>query len=203
MSIADNIKFLRKQNNLTQKQLAEKSGLAVITIQQYEAGKYEPKKDSLYKLRKAFDCNIYEILDKPFETPDISMDDLEEIEGLDSVLVQKNLPPETKEKIIQQFLNNSTKISNKPLDLYENELLDNYRLLNEEGKKEANKRVEELTEISRYTKPDRPVFIHHSEISKYLKQLDEPINAAHADDYANAPEDQKQQEENIMDDVNF
>lgn len=156
MSIADNIKFLRKQNNLTQKQLAEKSGLAVITIQQYEAGKYEPKKDSLYKLRKAFDCNIYEILDKPFETPDISMDDLEEIEGLDSILIQKNLPPETKEKIRQQFLKNSPKISNKPLDLYENKLLGNYRLLNEEGKKEANKRVEELTEISRYTKKEPP-----------------------------------------------
>lgn len=156
MSIADNIKFLRKQNNLTQKQLAEKSGLAVITIQQYEAGKYEPKKDSLYKLRKAFDCNIYEILDKPFEAPDISMDDLEEIEGLDSILIQKNLPPETKEKIRQQFLKNSPKISNKPLDLYENKLLGNYRLLNEEGKKEANKRVEELTEISRYTKKEPP-----------------------------------------------
>lgn len=156
MSIADNIKFLRKQNNLTQKQLAEKSGLAIITIQQYEAGKYEPKKDSLYKLRKAFDCNIYEILDKPFETPDTSMDDFEEIEGLDSVLIQKNLPPETKEKIKQQFLKNSTNTSNQSLNLFEKKLLGNYRLLNEKGKEEANKRVEELTELPRYTMPDPP-----------------------------------------------
>lgn len=156
MSIADNIKFLRKQNNLTQKQLAEKSGLAVITIQQYEAGKYEPKKDSLYKLQKAFDCNIYEILDKPFETPDTSMDDFEEIEGLDNILIQKNLPPETKEKIKQQFLKKPTNTSNQPLNLFENKLLDNYRLLNEKGREEANKRVEELTEIPRYITPDPP-----------------------------------------------
>lgn len=67
MSIADNINHLRKQKKMTQKQLAAASGLAVITIQQYEAGKYEPKKDSLYKLCKALDCNINEILDKPFD----------------------------------------------------------------------------------------------------------------------------------------
>lgn len=133
MSIADNIKFLRKQKNLTQKQLAEKSGLAVITIQQYEAGKYEPKQNSLYKLRKALDCNIYEILNKPFELLDISIPDFEELEEL---------------------MPDNIKISNKSLELFEHKLLDNYRLLNEEGKKEANKRVEELTEIPRYTKKE-------------------------------------------------
>ena len=33
-------------------------------------------------------------------------------------------------------------------------LFDNYKQLNTKGKKEANKRVEELTEISKYTTPD-------------------------------------------------
>ena len=82
VSIAENIKYLRKRNNFTQRQLAEKSGLAVITIQQYEAGKYEPKKDSLYKLRNALDCNINEILDKPFDLSDgiyIKINDLDEL----------------------------------------------------------------------------------------------------------------------------
>lgn len=82
MSVAENIKYLRKQKKMTQKQLANKSGLAVITIQQYEAGKYEPKNDSLYKLRKALDCNINEILDKPIDLMDgitLVVDNLDEI----------------------------------------------------------------------------------------------------------------------------
>lgn len=63
MSIANNIKQLRKQKHLTQKQLAEKSGLAVITIQQYEAGKFNPKPDTVMKLCVGLDCKITDIID--------------------------------------------------------------------------------------------------------------------------------------------
>lgn len=47
----------------------------------------------------------------------------------------------------------------------------------------ATKRVKELTELPRYVQEDTTYY----------------INAAHADDYANAPETLKKQEENIMD----
>lgn len=63
MSIAANIKQLRKQNHMTQKQLAEKSGLAVITIQQYEAGKFNPKPDAVMKLCVGLNCKITDIID--------------------------------------------------------------------------------------------------------------------------------------------
>ena len=55
-----------------------------------------------------------------------------------------------------------------------------YELLNDIGKHEATKRVMELTEISRYVKED----------TNY-------VNAAHADDYSNAPDELKQQEEDL------
>ena len=63
MSIADNIKRLRKQKHLTQKQLAERSGLAVITIQEYEANKYNPKPDAIMKLCVGLDCKVIDIID--------------------------------------------------------------------------------------------------------------------------------------------
>lgn len=94
MSIAENIKYLRKQNNLTQKQLAEKSGLAIITIQQYEAGKFEPKNDSLHKLRKALNCNINEILDKPYDLDEgivIKVENLDELPQKYKELTGKSL----------------------------------------------------------------------------------------------------------------
>lgn len=61
-----------------------------------------------------------------------------------------------------------------------------YEQLNDIGKHEATKRVSELTEIPRYLREDTTY-----------------VNAAHADDYAGAPEELKQLEEDIMDDENF
>jgi hypothetical protein len=59
-----------------------------------------------------------------------------------------------------------------------------YDQLNEVGKTEATKRVQELTYFPQYSAS--PV-----------------LNAAHADDYMNAPEDLKKLEEAIMDDEDF
>lgn len=61
-----------------------------------------------------------------------------------------------------------------------------YEKLNDIGKHVATERVKELTEVPRYMEYD-PGY----------------VNAAHADDYIEAPEDLRQQEENIMDDENF
>lgn len=70
----------------------------------------------------------------------------------------------------------------------EYKLISDYRQLNGNGKMEAIKRVEELTEIPRYTKKETSL---------------PPVNAAHADDYSNASDELKQQEEDIMNDENF
>lgn len=59
-----------------------------------------------------------------------------------------------------------------------------YEMLNDIGKYEATKRVEELTQIPKYIKQAIPT-------------------AAHADDYAHAPEELKQLEDDIMADKNF
>ena len=104
MSIGENIRYLRKQAKLTQKQLAQIVGVNEVTIRSYERGKYEPKTDVLYRLVKALDCNINEILDKPFTPPDLSMNDFEEIEGSGGIMIQKNSPLEAKEKIKKQIL---------------------------------------------------------------------------------------------------
>lgn len=67
-----------------------------------------------------------------------------------------------------------------------NLIMQYYDKLNDIGRHEATKRVMELTEVPRYLKEDTTY-----------------VNAAHADDYAGAPEELKQLEEDIMDDENF
>lgn len=61
-----------------------------------------------------------------------------------------------------------------------------YKKLNDIGKHEATKRVEELTHLPRYVQEDTTY-----------------VNAAHADDYAGAPEELKPLEEDIMDADDF
>lgn len=58
MDIGDIIKKLRKEKGITQKKLAEMTGLAEITIRQYEAKKFVPKQAQLQKLCDAFEVDI-------------------------------------------------------------------------------------------------------------------------------------------------
>ena len=53
MTIGETIRSTRKKRNITQKKLSELSGVAEITIRQYEAGKYKPKSETLMKIASA------------------------------------------------------------------------------------------------------------------------------------------------------
>lgn len=55
--VGTNIRALRKKRNMTQKQLADITGLATITIQQYERGVREPRFDNLSRIAKALDVS--------------------------------------------------------------------------------------------------------------------------------------------------
>lgn len=63
MTLGEKIKFYRKQQKITQKQLAEQCSLAEITIRQYEAGKYIPKIGNLQKIASAFNIPLSELLE--------------------------------------------------------------------------------------------------------------------------------------------
>lgn len=54
----DKIKLYRTQQKLTQKQLAEKAGVATISIQQYELNTRRPKIETLQKIATALNISI-------------------------------------------------------------------------------------------------------------------------------------------------
>lgn len=62
MTIGKKIRKYRKERGLTQKRLAELSGLATGTIQQYELEKRQPRIDILQKLADMLDVDISELL---------------------------------------------------------------------------------------------------------------------------------------------
>jgi len=59
--IGEAIKRIRKSKRMTQKNLAEKTGIAEITIRQYEAGMYEPKYNNLKKIAEALGVECSDI----------------------------------------------------------------------------------------------------------------------------------------------
>ncbi len=54
VNMGEKIKSLRVENKLTQKQLAERIGLAISAISSYEAGTRYPSYESLVKLSRIF-----------------------------------------------------------------------------------------------------------------------------------------------------
>ncbi len=244
MTIGQKIQNFRKEKGYTQKQLAEKCGMATGTIQQYELNKREPRQEQLRKIADALEVELWEIVEldqMDIETriqqikkmvARLDAEGLKEFDRLATEALNENQESIQKEqeeaaKNAPKFFTRdekgniikggkapkftTTSRSHAQTEAYElfhsllseewimsqeqettavqlKEMLGAYNRLNNAGRKEAVKRVDELTELPRYTKPDEPI--------NY-------VNAAHADNYANAPDELKQLEEDIMDDDNF
>ena len=158
MNIGKKIQAARKSKGLTQKQLAERIGVATGTIQQYELGKRQPKLETLDKIAKSLDVSIFDIL------PSYEGGFEEEYEKMVKKLRKKYFPysisisddfEPSEEDIIE-----SLRMSEP--DFFENadqnylELVSAFDELNAVGRQEAVKRVQELGEIPKYQKKDEP-----------------------------------------------
>lgn len=63
MTIGDRIKAARNTIKLTQKELASKSGIAEITIRQYESNKRQPRLEYLDKIAEALGVDVWNLYD--------------------------------------------------------------------------------------------------------------------------------------------
>lgn len=152
MTVAENIKQIRKNKGLTQKALGKNCNLAESTIRQYELGFRNPKIETLQKIANGLGVSIKELLqDNTYSQKPIDLTIFDSQEGARKALYaaypeleeQDRKEKEEIHQILEELENEN-----------EEELLLNYRQLNDSGKSEALKRVGELTEIPRYTKTD-------------------------------------------------
>ena len=120
----DMIRKYRTEKGLTQKKLGELCGIADSNIRKYESGNQNPKIETLQKIADALDIPVNRLLAGKIISRDELKEKLSEY-GL------THLVPDTEE---------------------ERPVLENCKKLNETGKKEAAKRVEELTHLEKYTK---------------------------------------------------
>ena len=62
MELKDRLKNLRESRNLTQSELAKKTGITARQIQNYEMGTSRPTITSAKKLDAVFECRLDEML---------------------------------------------------------------------------------------------------------------------------------------------
>ena len=125
MTIGNEIRRVRLEKNITQSQLAARLKVSQAMIAQYESGKRIPKIDTIRKIAIALDVSITDIL-----TTNDFLTLMDEKTGIYHEDASIKITPE------------------------EQHLLAIYNKLNASGKHEATKRVEELTEITKYTKTE-------------------------------------------------
>lgn len=93
MSIGQNIKKIRKDNNLTQKQFAEKINKKEITVRRYEKGDITPPMNVIKEISQIFNISTSKIIENdtsafPPDTTE-SINELLEVFGEDDELSQE------------------------------------------------------------------------------------------------------------------
>lgn len=125
--VGANIKFLRTNAGLSQKEFARMIDKKLSSVQKYESGAISPPISVLHDIAYEFRIPLPYLL---YETDKLK----KEVEKIETIKSNAYTGKET------VFLTDD-----------ETNLIINYQRLNDLGKEEANKRVEELTEIPRYT----------------------------------------------------
>lgn len=146
MDIGTRIKELRKARGMTQKELAKKTSLSIASIQGYEQKKYKPKLNTIAKIAVALDVLLLDLVDTddPILQNEITAINIPDLNYINSVLRS------TRSQNIYE-LNRILSDKNDIQQLFW-DLLTNFNLLNEFGKKEAVKQIELFSKIPDYRK---------------------------------------------------
>lgn len=138
MDIGKKIKQLRKEKGVTQKQLAERTGIATITIQQYEANKYKPKIEKLRQIAIALDVPLWTLLGLNLGSA------LDLAKSIDSAYDSPDEVPDEKKQLIQEMLYD--------YEFYaiNEQMLSFLDELNWDGKQKALEQVALLSKIPEY-----------------------------------------------------
>lgn len=167
MTVADNIRRIRKEKNLTQKQLGQKCGIAESTIRRYELGLLNPKFETLQKIADALNVDIYSLderMDKLKNNRKFISELKKQIQEFESVYSTESSSTENPyARFIEQYswwIKDAEK-ENQEIQLQlgdvntdeffqEQQLLNSFNKLNYAGKQRALEDVDNLTLIPKY-----------------------------------------------------
>lgn len=127
MTIGKTIRALRKEKGITQKKLSELTGIATITIQEYEADKYVPQLKRIERIAAALGVSPFEIMGAEYW--DLTSNNQQLVNAVAAFEAVDSAYGEEATKILNDFLT-----------------------LNDTGKRKAAEYIADLTEQPKYTK---------------------------------------------------
>ena len=180
VQIGSRIKEYRKSKGITQKELALRADIPYSTYSNYENNNREPNREQLQKIATALDVPLYELMgfDGSIRVK-VNHEQMEAEEAAKSAhkafLIENGQRVEV-DKPVKFTTSSRSHVQTEAYELFHSllseewvmsqeqetiavqlkDILGAYNSLNDAGRKEAVKRVEELTELPRYTKPDEP-----------------------------------------------
>lgn len=152
MTTGERIRFFRKKQGLTQDDLAHKMGIKRGTLAQYESNRRNPKLETLEKISGALGVEIGRLCG---------------FSSLDEVL--KVADPDAKADLCKVA---DSATQNINIQSQREELESAFDKLNNVGREEAVKRVQELTRLSKYS------YNLHDEVEWAADVLEDAQNAA-------------------------
>lgn len=139
-TIGEKIKKARKASNLTQTELAKRLGVSQQMIAAYENGKRNPKAETLLTIATALNVPVFDLIE-PILDPSLLDFTIEDFFSGKFPTSRYQTPIQINDDIKESLDSVLTESVKKLLDK-----------LNDLGKEEALKRVQELTEIPKYQK---------------------------------------------------
>lgn len=148
MNIGERIQSARRAAGLKQSELAEKIGVAVVTIGQYERGKREPNIDMIIELSEALGVSVTYLLGVTDENGRMTSGSFADSSDFEFIKMLGLDDPACR----AAYFNNGGQI-----EVVSKERMNKaFDSLNKYGQAKAVERVEELTEIPKYQKTSPP-----------------------------------------------
>lgn len=144
------LRKLRKSKKITQKELAEMTGLPLISIRRYESGEKDLRVDDGYKIADALEVKWYELVGLDDHGAGIVGRDNIELTEKFSRKLAAHYSSQNNDAIAIKSL--FAGIGSEVRTACAEALIGLFDELNPEGQTEALKRVEELTQIPKYQK---------------------------------------------------
>lgn len=167
MGIGEDIKSLRKQRGLTQKQLGELCGIAESNIRKYENGKQNPKQETIHKIATVlnaytfYDGVTHQSLLVPLQNNQFPIDSYTNI--IQRIKNGEQLTP--MDQFIVETLEFDYRESEQKYSKDLNRLTHVYSILNKSGQKRVIEHAEMIAKIPEYQKKSQQEEAPSSQIS--------------------------------------
>ncbi len=149
MTVGENIRAIRKRKGLTQKALGELLGVSQATVGQYETNKNPPKIETLQKIANKLGASVFELLGTEQKLRD-EMKDIQKC--IEFIKTEDGISEDERaswlsdqEYLLQSVQDNLAVLKTDGRDVLEEQLIKNFRKLNNLGKTLAVNYIETLT----------------------------------------------------------